>query len=98
MEVENEARYIAGLQPQIHSLLFDFRLVCFFFFFFFFFFFLNCNECSDEEERATDISDSSDLSNSEEYQEIVKEAFELMAKRHRWKSSQFLEIYFYEIY
>lgn len=27
MEVENEARYIAGLQPQIHSLLFDFRLV-----------------------------------------------------------------------
>ncbi|KAK6110910.1 hypothetical protein QQG55_41555 [Brugia pahangi] len=39
-----------------------------------------------EEERATDISDSSDLSNSEEYQEIVKEAFELMAKRHRIES------------
>ncbi|VIO87184.1 Uncharacterized protein BM_BM7746 [Brugia malayi] len=39
-----------------------------------------------EEERATNISDSSDLSNSEKYQEIVKEAFELMAKRHRIES------------
>ncbi|EJW84797.1 hypothetical protein WUBG_04293, partial [Wuchereria bancrofti] len=44
------------------------------------------NNQTGEEEHAADFSDSSGLSNSEKYQEIVKEVFELMAKRHRIES------------
>ncbi|EJD76071.1 hypothetical protein LOAG_16904 [Loa loa] len=45
------------------------------------------NNRTDEEEHATDSSDSPDLLNTEKYQEIVKEALELMARGHRIGSS-----------
>ncbi|KAL3982579.1 hypothetical protein ACH3XW_47705 [Acanthocheilonema viteae] len=45
------------------------------------------NQTDGEEEHPTDTSDSSDLTNGEKYQEIVKGAFELMTKGQRMGSS-----------
>uniref|UniRef100_A0A0R3RK95 Uncharacterized protein n=1 Tax=Elaeophora elaphi TaxID=1147741 RepID=A0A0R3RK95_9BILA len=49
------------------------------------------NRTDGEEEHETDTSDSPYLTNSEKYQEIVKEAFELMTKGHRTESSPICE-------